>query len=410
MRARDLSRRLAQISNDLALRQGGALMLAMFVYRLCSVGFSLLPALAVLRGLDAATAGTLLGAVRAAGFVGGLLGGVLADRFGLKRPLLFGLGASAVGVALAGAPLPLAVLFVSAPFGALGHGCFQPMVRMALGAVVEPEHQKQAVAWMRSANNLASLCGFALVAVASDVGLPALYLLDAATTTLAFWITWRRVPEVHQVRRVEVEPGAAAETPDTRRAFFLFSLVMAANMLVYELYMASEAAALARAMPERGVSFFGALMVLNTLVCVVAAVPASRWVRRPARAVPFGLALQGLGLAVAAWDFGDVGLGVLSMALVTAGEIAVTALSGHVILVLSPQGPHAGKAYGAQAVAMDFGRMVGAAAAFPVMVHGERPVVWAVVIGLLATVGAWLARPVWHAYAQLGTPRAMKLK
>jgi predicted MFS family arabinose efflux permease len=408
--AGDLIGRLAQLTKDPALRQGGALMLAMFVYRLCSVGFSLLPALAVLRGLDAATAGTLLGVVRAAGFFGGLLGGALADRYGMKRPLLFGLGASAIGVALAGAPLPLAVLFVSAPFGALGHACFQPMVRLAMGAVVDPEHQKQAVAWMRSANNLASLCGFALVAVASDVGLPTLYLLDAATTTLALWVTWRRVPDVRQLRRATDDADPAAETLDTRRPFFLFSLVMAANMMVYELYMASEAAALARAMPERGVSFFGALMVLNTLVCVVAAVPASRWVREPARAVPLGLALQGLGLAVAAWDFGDLRLGVLSMALVTAGEIAVTALSGHVMLVLSPRGPHAGKAYGAQAVAMDFGRMVGAAAAFPVMVHGGRPVIWAAVIGLVTAVGAWLARPVWHAYAQLGTPRAMKLK
>lgn len=405
MRPGDL---IGRLRDDPALRQGAALMGAMFVYRLCSVGFSLLPALAVLRGLDAATAGTLLGVVRGAGFLGGLLGGVLADRYGLKRPLLFGLGASALGVALAGAPLPLAVLFVSAPFGALGHACFQPMVRLAMGAVVDPEHQKRAVAWMRTANNLASLFGFALVAVASDVGLPTLYLLDAATTTIALWVTWRRVPDVRQVRRAVVEE--ASGEIDTRRPFILFSLVMAANMLVYELYMASEAAALARAMPERGVSFFGALMVLNTLVCVVAAVPASRWVREPARAVPVGLALQGLGLGVAAWDFSDVRLGVLSMVLVTAGEIAVTALSGHVILVLSPRGPHAGKAYGAQALAMDFGRMVGAAAAFPVMVHGSRPVVWAAAIGLSTAMAAALARPVWHAYAQLGTPRAMNLK
>ena len=176
---------------------------------------------------------------------------------------------------------------------------------------------------------------------------------------------------------------------------------MMANMIVYDLYMVSEAAALALTRPERGVAWFGGLMALNTLLCVVAAVPASRRVRNPAVAIPFGLALQGLGLAVAALDFADLRLAALSMALVTAGEVAITALSGYVLLRLAPRGAHAGKAFAAQAVALDAGRLVGAAMAFPLIVHGRAPVVVGLCLGVITCLGAWLARPVWHAYAQL---------
>ena len=62
-----------------------------------------------------------------------------------------------------------------------------------------------------------------------------------------------------------------------------------------------------------------------------------------------------------------------------------------------------GKLYAAQTVALDAGRMAGAALAFPVIVHGAQPLTWAIVLGSVSTIVPLLCRPVWRTYAQLGT-------
>lgn len=385
--------------HDPALRQAGPILAPAFVYRLCGVGFSLLPALAVARDLSSAESSLLLGVVRAAGFLGGLWAGTMVDRGGIRPPILLGLLLSGLGIGLCGAPVPLALLFVGASVGALGHGLYNPVVRMAVGTVVEPAHQQAAVAWMRTAINLAVLIGFGLVAIAADLGLGVLYTLDAATTVLALFLAWRHVPGVGGVRR---HAGATAEgAPDTRWPFALFGLVLLGNFGLYELFMASEAAALERLWPGRGVGFFGLLMVINTVACVAFAVPAARVLRNPARAIPAGLALQGLGGLVASLDLADLWLAAAGMALVTAGEVAITATSGYVLLVLSPAGPHTGKYFAFQSVALDIGRLVGAVMAFPLVVDGARPGLVFALAGLLVTGLALAARPVWTTFAHL---------
>ena len=394
---------------DPALRQAGPLLVSTLVYRLCSVGLSLLPALAVDRGLGTGQASLLLGATRTAAFAGGLVGGALVDRLGLKPPLLLGLLGAAVGIGLTAVDGPFALLLLAAPLGALGHGVYQPTMRMMLGAVVEPARQQVAVGWLRTVTNLASLTGFALTAAAASIGLGPLFLVDAFTSLVALLIARRSLPDARQVQRraaplVSAADGDPMDDPAGRRAFLLFSALMLGNMFLYELYGAATAGALRRVDPEGGVRVYGLLMVLNTLVCAAVGVPAARRLRNPAVQVPVGLALQTAGLLVTARDFTDTSAVVLGMVLLTAGEVAITSVSGYALLVLSPRGPHAGKLFGLNGMAMDAGRMLGAVAAFPLLIapdpaSGTLPGrVLVGVTGCLLVVAAVAARPVWRVF------------
>ncbi|HET6411099.1 MAG TPA: MFS transporter [Anaeromyxobacter sp.] len=147
------------------------------------------------RGFGAAAAGRLVALYGAGGVVASLLGGALADRMGRRITMLVSLAGSAAAVAalaLARSPVLLSLLTLSA--GAAGQ-MYPPALNAAVADLVPFSERPRAFGLVYWAANVGFGLGYATAGVVGVRSLPALFLLDAATTAGFAVLVALRVPE-----------------------------------------------------------------------------------------------------------------------------------------------------------------------------------------------------------------------
>ncbi|MFN7135857.1 MAG: MFS transporter, partial [Myxococcales bacterium] len=141
-------------------RQSLPVLLTTFVNKVGAVGLSLLPMLLVERALPSETSSLVMGLVKAAVLLGSFAGGWVADRAGLRVALVSSFAIAGTGLAL----LPLAsdwvVLAALAMLAQLGNAMFHSPARLLVTSAVAPEHQREAIGWLRGAVNGGQIVSF----------------------------------------------------------------------------------------------------------------------------------------------------------------------------------------------------------------------------------------------------------
>jgi MFS family permease len=351
-----------------------------FINKSGTIGLSIIPLLLVERHVGAGASALVLGAIKTAGLAGVLLGGWLCDRLGLRATLLLSFLVSGIGMA----PLPFVggalVLGACAALSQLGTSFYYASGRLLVTQLVRPEERAEAIAWQRTSSNLAQILSYSLGAFFGRFGTMFLLLFDAFTSFLATAVGAKILPDPKAAKAAE---GASATDGGTHFDFYRGALIVAMFSVLYELWAAASAAECKVIFGGEGLAIFSELMVVNTVLCALFSVVAARHVRRAEFSMPVGLLLLTLG-CVATFATAEKSWFFLGALLVTLGEILFNALAGMVLIVTTPTAARQGSVY-SQGVLLQFaGRILGASAAFPLVVNGSHPVLATLVAAGLA--------------------------
>jgi MFS family permease len=152
-------------------------------------------------------AGLLLGSFSFFGFIGSMLGGALADRFGRKGMVLFGLTFSAISSVAFGLIEEFYLFFVLSIFVGLLSDIAGP-AHQAMVADLLPEQQRlEGYGILRIAVNLAWIIGPIIGGFLAGYSYLLLFILDAISSLIVAAIVLRFIPET----KPEAAPGSTPE-------------------------------------------------------------------------------------------------------------------------------------------------------------------------------------------------------
>lgn len=280
----------------------------------------------VAQGYSAAQAGLALGVAGLGAFLGNTLGGTAADRFGRRSAIAL----SMFGSAAATAALPFISGLTSTLILVGAVGVFAQLYRPAAGALlidVVPEHQRiTAFGALRLAVNVGMALGPLVGALLSNSSYTYAFLADAATSVafglLALLMLPKDTPSPSPASTTAA-PRGGYRAVLTDRAYVYFLLAMFAATYVYQQSMVTLPLHVADA--HLGNAFYGLLLGLNALLCVLLELPITRRIQkhRPTTVITLGLALLGIGMGLT--GLADTQLALAgTVALWTLGEMIYT--------------------------------------------------------------------------------------
>lgn len=370
-----------------AFKQSRPVLLTTFVNKVASIGLSLVSILLVRRGVSTAEGSLVLSTMKGTLLVGTLIGGALSDRLSPRALVLAALLLSATGVGLLPFAASVWLILLLAVAGQFAEALLNVVQRILLMDLVDFEHQKESLGWLRMVANFAQIFSFSIAAAGSGLGLAPLMLGDAATSLGAFFLARRILP------RVEVVPekgrglgaGERAEGPASKSAFLRCALVLLGYAFFYELFIEGGSGRMEALHPGEGLRRFSTMMILNTVVCAAFAVQASRLFRKSFDALVHGLLLTAAGVLIAGWGAASQYWVFGGALLISVGEVMIGAVAQYTLMRLTPSDRSAGFYYSTGLMLMQCGRIAGAALAFPILIRTPSLAPYtALVLGALA--------------------------
>jgi len=364
-----------------------ALVVGTFVNRM---GLVVLPFLALYltsqRGVGVAAATFAVSLYGAGAFLGGLAGGVLADRVG-RRPVLL---ASLAGAALPVAAIPFAptyagVAALAFAFGFLGE-MYRPAVSAAVADLVPEARQPRAFAIVYWAINLGAGVGPALGGWIVAHSYTGLFVLEGATLIGYAVIVLVAVPESKPV----LAEGTVAVRLDLRpvaRDGALAALALAVLLVgvgFFQLFSALPLTMTADGLTELD---FGLVVMVNGGLIVLIGLPVAAFVgdRMTSWLVPGAVALVAVGLALMGpahtfWAY------VAASVVWTIGEMAFLPIVPTLVARLAPADLR-GSYQGVYHAAWGMAKMIGPALGGLVLAGAGAAALW-LGAGALAGVAA----------------------
>ena len=353
-----------------AFKQSRPVLLTTFTNKVASIGLSLVSILLVKKGVSTGEGSFVLSSLKLTLLAGTLLGGVLSDRFSSRSLVLGALLLSATGMGLLPFQSSVALILLFAVFAQFGEALMNVTQRILLMDLVDFEHQKESLGWLRMVANFAQIFSFSIAALGAGLGVMPLMLFDASTSLAAFFLARVILPRVQRTPADHKGLGGAHEAGlAPKSAFFRLALVMMGWSFFYELFLEGGSGRMEVLHPGEGLHRFSTMMILNTVLCAAFAVQASRLFRRSWHALTYGLLLTALGVLIAGW-------GIVSQAwvfggafLLSLGEVMIGAVAQYTLMRLTPSDRSAGFYYALGLTLMQCGRIVGAGLAFPVLIR-----------------------------------------
>jgi MFS family permease len=351
-----------------------------------SIGLSLIPILLVKRNVSTAEGALVLSTLKATILIGTLAGGALSDRFSSRGLTLAALLMSAVGLGFL--PFQASILLILA-FGILAQfaeALLNVVQRVLLMDQVDVVHQKESLGWMRMVANFAQIFSYSIAAAAAGLGVAPLMVLDASTSLFAFLLGHRILPRKSADGAKDRGLTAGKDGVFASKAAFLgCSLVLMGWSFFYELFLEGGAGRLEVLHPGEGLRRFSSMMILNTVLCAIAAVHATRFFHKAWIAITGGMLLTALGILVAGWGMESQAWVFFGMFLITLGELMLGAVAQYTLMRMTPGIAKAGLYYSIGLTVMQCGRIAGAALAFPLLIHATslKPFSF-VIVGVLA--------------------------
>jgi MFS family permease len=335
------------------------------------------------------TVGMVLAGFGLASMVSRLVGGWLADTWGRRPTMVFGL----VGCALAQLAIAASGSLVEATVSVVALGLafevYEPPCQALLAEGVDPNRRAAAFGLLGAALSLAALGAGLAAAVLAPVSLRLLFVADAVTCcTAALLVQWllpgEMSPRLRRTARHDaIKPWRSAPL------MFLFG----ANVVFAAAYL-QVGVSLPLTMQHRGVSASGYGVVLVTLAAVVIAAQPVLRVRRHSRrghsssphAAPvimgyllLAVGLAGYGQARTLADF------VAATVVVGIGEVL---LGGHVLAMVSALAPSAvrGRYLAAFGLSWGVAATLGPVPATLLLEHAGDRTLWTAAAGCCATL------------------------
>ena len=362
------------------------LLITSLVNKTGSIGISLLPMLLVQGGYSTFESSLTLGLVKSVTLFASLIAGFAGDQWGLRLTLLSAFFCSALGFSLLPFSFGLPVLIFAGMLAQFGNAATNSTLRLLLAEQVSATSQKEALGWMRTVNNLGQIVSFGIATLSSWLGLALLIWFDALTSFMAFLVGGRILPKTKPIRISSTRKNSF-ETSGGRHwyPFIGAVLILFCWNFHYEFFMVSVAGKLKLLDPENGVQRFSTLMLLNTALCTLLSVRASRTFQNVIRSLSVGVILNSSGLALCLTRPESLPLLWVGTISLTFGEIIYGVFTQLLVMKVIPPTHRPNTVYSLGIVVANIGRLLAASLAFPISINASNPGV-ALFATLLASI------------------------
>ena len=356
-------------------------------------------------GVGMTQAGVLLGISSLFGLVGSILGGAIADRFGRRRLILFGLISSALSSLLFGWVGKITTLYFLIVIVGLLSRVAVPAYDAVMADILPEAKRQEGFGIMRVAFNYAWIFGTALGGLIAARSFLALFVMDAVLSLIAAIVLYRFLPET--------KPASQAEAKETESflstvagyrialrdlAFISFLFVGIIVLIVYQQEYSSLPVYL-RDIHHIDSKRYGVMLSFSGLEVVLF----QFWISRTIRKYPPFLMMM-LGALFLAIGFGVIGfvresvLFLVAVIIITVGEM-IFYPTGQVLAANFAPADMRGRYMAVYGLAWAIPATIGPAAAGLILDNYNPNLLW-YIGGFLCTVAAlgfyalhlWLGR------------------
>ena len=287
--------------------------------------------------------GVLFAVFALSGFIGGLPGGAITDRFGRKGIIIFSLLATSFSTLLMGFvdtfQLFIVVAFVSGIFTDVGG----PAYEAVFIDVLPPEKRPTGFGIRRVAFNLAIVAGPAIGGLIAARSYLALFIIDAIVSSLVALMVVLLIPETKPPLAVGAEHETALQSFG---GYFRvlrdgkFMAFVGACLLTWLVYMNMNTTLGVYLRDEHGIPEigYGSLISINAAMVVLMQFPITKSIERrpPMLMMALGTMFVAIGLGMygfvsAYWLF------IVAMAILTIGEMVTVPIANAVVASFAPE-------------------------------------------------------------------------
>lgn len=288
-------------------------------------------------------AGVLLGLFSISGFVGGMIGGALTDRFGRRGIVLFGLIFSAMSSIAFGVINEYAVFYVLAVVVGLLSDVAGPAYQAMVADILPEEQRTEGYGILRVIRNLAWVIGPTVGGFLITYSYLYVFIADAIASLIVAGIFFRMMPETKPERETGEDPEPLLNTflgyfkVAKDGLFLVFTVALVFTGLAYQQIYSSLPVFLrdVHGIPDNG---YGYLMSANAFLVVLTQFWVSSKVskRNPMLMMALGSFLYMIGLVM----YGLVSsyaLFLVAMLIITVGEMLAIPISQSMIAKFAPE-------------------------------------------------------------------------
>ncbi len=284
-------------------------------------------------GVGMTEAGILLGTFSLSGFIGGMIGGALTDRFGRKGMVLFGLVFSALSSIAFGLVNQFSLFFLLAIFVGLLSDIASPAHQAMVADLLPEERRSEGYGLLRVSANLAWIIGPVTGGILAGYSYLLLFVLDAISSLIVAVIVFKVIPETMPQREAGTQPDSFLTTLSgyftvaKDRLFVVFVIAMIFNILAYgQIY--NSLSVFLRDVHGLAAREYGSLMSANAFTVVLLQFWITARIRKrpPMLMMALGTTLYGIGLVM----YGLVSvypMFLAAMLVITLGEMVVMPVS-----------------------------------------------------------------------------------
>mgnify|MGYP006416296933 FL=1 len=290
-------------------------------------------------------AGWLLAVWSISGMLGTLIGGAIADKFGRRNMIIFGLVASAFSSVAMGLVNDLYLFYGLSVFVGLLSNIAGPARQAQIVDLVGEERRGEAFGIMRVAGNLAWIIGPTIGGLMATRSYLALFILDAITSLIVAVIYYKNIPETKPVS-VEKEEQESDSFLDTVRGYLvvfkdkMFNSFLMIMVLMNIVYLQLYGALSVYLRDSHGLTpqSYGMLMSINASTVVLMQI----WISsKTSKRTPF--LMMALGSLVYAIGFPIFGIAstmawfLVATLIIALGEMIIMPVSGAIAAKFAPE-------------------------------------------------------------------------
>lgn len=288
-------------------------------------------------------AGFILATNSVAGMVGSTIGGAVADRFGRRGVILFGLVVSALSGLTLGFVTKYYFFYALSVFVGLLGSAAHPAHNAMIADLLPEEKRAEGYGIMRVVSNFAWIIGPTIGGFLASFSFLYLFLSDAVISIVTAILVYRHIPETKpQPRERGRGESLLATIGGYRVAFadrpFLGFIVASILMILVYQQMYSSLSVFLRDVHHVDPQFYGLIMSTSAVTVVLFQFPVTRFIKR---FPPFLMMVAATGFYMIGFTmYGFVGtilLFMLAMVIITIGEMIAMPTSNVLAAAFAPE-------------------------------------------------------------------------
>lgn len=347
--------------------------------------------LVVAKGLLPHQGTLIVGFVKTASLVGVYIGGLCSDKLGMKFTVMISFFLTTFGLGVLPLPSEIYLIVLLAVIAQVGNSMFPSAARLMLAELLGAHRLKEGYGWYRLANNLGQIVSYTLSATFAYLGIMFFFYFDALTTLIAMLLGIYVLPDLKTPSVVDKTNHLSSRTLFTKhiyknKSIFLFviaSLIVALFLMCFEMIVIGVSAKSSLVFGNRSLRIFSTFMVINTILCAIFAIPASKYFKNLKHVFVAGiLILVSAGILSLQGRPTEISL-FLGAFLWSLSEIIFASMSQYSLILFTPENTHKGTFYSFSIILQRIGVVIAGFIAMPLTVYGNYAIYAFTIIGIV---------------------------